>query len=131
MFYQNFLKLLKYNSLGMTQEDKVACFVSKLTSPPDTRLQALRLTTFADILDVGRLVEQEIAKCSKDTKPQSKENPNRNSSNRKQGPDNFIRRPTPPSTLPFHLREKAWQEHLCLKCLAFRSLGQRLPLHSI
>ena len=85
MFYQKFLKLLKYAPPGMTQEAKVACFVSKLTSPLDTHLQALRLTTFADVLDAGRLVEQEIAKCSKDAKPQSKENPNCDSSNRKQG----------------------------------------------
>ena len=92
----------------MTQDAKVARFVSKLTSPLDTPLQALKLTTCADVLDAGRPVEQEIAKCSKDTKPQSKENPNRNSSNYKQGPDNFIRCPTPPSTLPFHLKEKAW-----------------------
>ena len=118
VFYQKFLKLLKYAPPGMTEEAKVARFVSKLASPLDTHIQTLRLTNFADILDAGRPVEQEIAKCSKDTKPQSKENPNHNSSNHKQGLDNFIRRPTPPSNLPFHLKEKAWQEHLCLKCLA-------------
>ena len=69
MFYQKFLKLLKYAPPGMTQEAKVSRFVSKLTSPLDTCLQALKLTTFANILDARRLVEQEIAKCSKDTKP--------------------------------------------------------------
>ena len=41
----------------MTQEAKVACFVSKLASLLDTLLQALRLTTFADVLDAGRPVE--------------------------------------------------------------------------
>ena len=44
----------------MTQEVKVARFVSKLNSPLNTHLQALRLTTFADVLDVGRLIEQEV-----------------------------------------------------------------------
>ena len=44
----------------MTQEVKVARFVSKLNSPLNTRLQALRLTTFADVLDAGRPIEQEV-----------------------------------------------------------------------
>ena len=91
----------------MTQEAKVARFVSKLTSILDMRLQALNLTTFADVLDIGRPVEQEIASFSKDTKPKSKENPDCNSSNHKQGPDSFITRPTPISTLPPHFKEKA------------------------
>ena len=55
VFYQKFLKLLKYAPLGMTQEAKVSRFISKLTSPLDTRLQALRITTFVDVLDVGGL----------------------------------------------------------------------------
>ncbi|WP_369009027.1 hypothetical protein, partial [Escherichia coli] len=59
VFYQRFLKLLKYAPAGMTQEAKVARFVSKLNPPLDTRLQSLRLSTFADVLDAGRPIEQE------------------------------------------------------------------------
>ena len=44
----------------MTQEVKVARFVSKLNSPLNTRLQALRLTTFADVLDARQTIEQEV-----------------------------------------------------------------------
>ena len=62
IFYQRFLKLLKYAPLGMSQEAKVARFVSKLNSPMDTCLQSLRLTTFQDVLDFGRPIEQEILK---------------------------------------------------------------------
>lgn len=75
IFYQRFLRLLKYAPLGMDQEAKVARFMSKLNPPLDMRLQSLRLTTFADVLDPGRPVEQEIAKLTqKDTKaPPQKE----------------------------------------------------------
>ena len=59
-FYQKFLKLLKYAPQGMTEETKVARFASKLNPPLDTRLQSLRLTTFAQILDAGRPIEQEL-----------------------------------------------------------------------
>ena len=38
IFYQRFLKLLKYAPLGVSQEAKVADFVSKLNSPMDTHL---------------------------------------------------------------------------------------------
>ena len=48
VFYQRFLKLLKYAPTGMNQDAKVARFVSKLNPPMDTILQSLRLTTFAD-----------------------------------------------------------------------------------
>ena len=58
----------------MTQEEKVARFVSKLNPPMNTRmntrLQALRLTTFADVLDSGRPVKEEVAKpTSRESKP--------------------------------------------------------------
>ena len=53
IFYQRFLKLIKYAPVGMDQEAKVARFVSKLNPPLDTRLQSLRLTTFADVLVRG------------------------------------------------------------------------------
>ena len=70
VFYQRFLELLKYAPTGMNQDAKVARFVSKLNPPMDTRLQSLRLTTFADVLDAGRPVEQEINRgTTKDTKP--------------------------------------------------------------
>ena len=44
----------------MMQEVKVACFMSKLNLPLNTTLQALRLTTFANVLDAGRPIEQEV-----------------------------------------------------------------------
>ena len=59
-YYQQFLKLLKYAPQDMMQEVKVAHFVSKLNSPLNTRLQVLRLTTFANVLDVGWPIEQEV-----------------------------------------------------------------------
>ena len=55
----------------MTQEAKVARFVSKLNSPMDTCLQLLRLTTFVDVLDARRHMEKEVSKIAlKETKPQ-------------------------------------------------------------
>lgn len=60
----------------MTQEAKVACFVSKLNPPMDTRLQSLRLSTFAKVLDAGRSVEQEVGKFAhKEFKPQPPRDP--------------------------------------------------------
>ena len=69
----------------MTQEEKVACFVSKLNPRMNTRLQALRLTTFADVLDSGRPIKEEVAKpTSKESKPQQpKENPKSETPTRK------------------------------------------------
>ena len=52
----------------MTQETKVACFVSKLTPPLDMHLKLLRLTTFVDVLDARRSIEQEVGKYPKDSK---------------------------------------------------------------
>ncbi len=120
IFYQRFLKLLKYAPAGMNQEAKVARFVSKLNSPMDTRLQSLRLTTFADVLDAGRPVEQEINKNgSKDSKPQpTKENPVREQPNRKREAEAFPQRSMEPKQrLPPHLFEKARRERLCLGCM--------------
>ena len=59
-YYQRFLKLLKYAPQDMNQEVKMARFVSKLNAPLNTRLQSLRLTTFADVLDAGCPIEQEV-----------------------------------------------------------------------
>lgn len=118
-FYQRFLKLLKYAPPRMTQEEKVARFVSKLNSSMNTHLQALRLTTFADVLDAGRLVEEEVTKiATKDSKPsQSKENLRVEMPLRKRE----AKRPTPnfpqKFRLPSHLFEKAKRERLCLRCL--------------
>ena len=59
-FYQKFLKTLKYAPQGMMEDTKVARFSSKLNSPLDTRLQSLRLTMFAELLDAGTPIEQEL-----------------------------------------------------------------------
>ena len=120
VFYQRFLKLLKYAPAGMNQDAKVARFVSKLNPPMDTRLQSLRLTTFADVLDAGRPVETELNRGSaKDSKAHTpKENFTRDSNNRKRESDNPSHRPTEArQRLPPHLLEKARQENLCLGCL--------------
>ena len=68
----------------MTQDAKVSFFVSKLNAPLDTRLQSLRLTTFANVLNARRPIEQEISRNPpRDNKPYSKENPNCDRANRK------------------------------------------------
>ena len=109
IFYQRFLKLIKYAPVGMDQEAKVARSVSKLNPPLDTRLQSLRLTTFADVLDAGRPIEQEIAKLTqKDDKATSHtETAPREAIKKKRGAE-----ATPPrhqdqrQRLPAHLIEK-------------------------
>ena len=63
-YYQHFLTLLKYAPQGMTQEVKVACFITSLNSPMDTHMQSLQLTTFADVLEAGKPIEQELAQTS-------------------------------------------------------------------
>ena len=51
--------------------------VSKLNPPMDTCLQSLKLTTFANVLDAGRPIEQEVSKnLAKDGKPQPKDTSN-------------------------------------------------------
>ncbi|MCO5560557.1 hypothetical protein L7F22_014172 [Adiantum nelumboides] len=69
-YYQHFLKLFKYAPPRMTQEVKVAQFVLGLHSPLKERLKAFRHTTFADVLDAGKPIEQEIGnapKCKAET----------------------------------------------------------------
>ena len=57
----------------MSLDAKVARFVSKLNPPMDMHLQSLRLTTFANVLDAQRLIEQEVSKNpAKNGKPQPK-----------------------------------------------------------
>ena len=103
----------------MAQEEKVARFVSKLNPPMNTRLQALRLTTFADVLDSGRPVEEEVAKPSaKESKPNStREYPRAENPYRKRDAEGPPLRVQQKLRLPNHLFEKAKREHLCLRCL--------------
>ena len=104
----------------MDQEAKVARFVSKLNPPLDTRLQSLRLTTFVDVLDAGRPIEQEIAKLTlkDDNATPHKETAPREALKKKRGAE-----ATPPwnqdqrQRLLTHLIEKARRENLCLACL--------------
>ena len=92
VFYQRFLKLLRYAPEGMNQDAKVARFISKLNPPLDTRLQSLRLYTFADALESGRPIEQEVM-ASKDSKaPQPKEIQVREVQNRKREPERLSQR---------------------------------------
>ena len=120
LLYQRFLKLMKYAPVGMDREAKVARFVSKLNPPLDMHLQSLRLTTFSDVLDAGRPIEQEIAKLTqKEAKtPPSKESAPKEVVSKKRGPESsHPRGPEPRQRLPNHLFEKARREHLCLGCL--------------
>ena len=96
----------------MTQEAKVARFVSKLNHPMDTRLQSLRLSTFADVLDAGRPIEQEVSKpATKDLKFQQPKDIQARKREADQPPQ---RQAEPRQRLPPHLYEKAKREHLCL-----------------
>ena len=70
-YYQKFLSLIKYAPAGMTQEVKVARFVSGLQSPLKERLQALRLTTFIDVLEAGKPIEKELSAAGNKRKVES------------------------------------------------------------
>ena len=70
-YYQKFLMLIKYAPIGMTQEIKVARFVSGLQSPLKERLQALRLTTFTDVLEAGKPIEKELSTTASKRKIES------------------------------------------------------------
>ena len=85
----------------------------------NTCLQALRLTTFANVLDSGRPVKEEVAKpTSKESKPQQpKENPKSKTPTRKRKAEGPPPRNQPKLWLPNHLFKKAKREHLCLRCL--------------
>ena len=83
----------------------------------DTRLQPLRLTTFADVLDAGRPVEQEVNRStSKDSKPsQPKDNQPREANLKKREAEHPPKRQAEPrQRLPPHLYDKARRERLCL-----------------
>ena len=120
VLYQRFLKLLKYAPAEMTQEAKVARFVSKLNPPMDTRLQSLRLSTFADVLDAGRPIEQEVDRPTiKDFKPQQPKGIQTHEVPfwKREADHPPQRQPEPRQRLPPHLYEKAKREHLCLECM--------------
>ena len=111
-FYQQFLKLLKYAPTGMLQHTKVAQFVSRLNSPLKERLQSLRLTTFIDVLDAGRPIEQELNQAKK--KSVATRTVQQNSLGRPE-----FKRPAPQPRVPTlspSLKIKANQENLCYNC---------------
>ena len=111
--YQRFLKLLKYAPQDMTQEVKVARFVSKLNSPLNTRLQALWLTTFIDVLDAGQPIEQEVNNPRTqnwENVPQDKRRREAEQSLQPNPQEQFTR-------LPPYLNDQARQDNLCLVCL--------------
>ena len=93
-YYQHVLTLVKYAPPSMNQEEKVARFVSRLNSPLKERLQSLRLTRFADVLDAGKPIEQELNQAkrksestnNRDTKRTRSEGDNSNS---RQGYNHF------------------------------------------
>ena len=119
----------------MTKESKVARFGSKLNPPLATRLQSIRLTTFAETLDAGRLIEQEFKQTQpyphKDVKPITKETQptgvahqkinnrefqnhfNQSKENRKRAAEANNQYPR----LSPHIYEMARQHNLCLACL--------------
>lgn len=117
-FYQKYLKLLRYAPSRMPQEEKVAHLVSKLNPPMNTRLPALRLTTFADILDAGRLVEEEIANpTAKESKPNStREYARSETPFKKREAKGLPSRRQQKLRLPNHLFEKTKRKCLCLGC---------------
>ena len=99
----------------MTQEAKVARFVLKLNAPMDTRLQSLRLSTFAEVLDARRPVEQEVSKpVAKDLKFQ----PTKDIQPRKREGDLPTQRQAESKQrLAPHLFDKAIRDCLCLRCM--------------
>ena len=76
-YYQHFLTLLKYAPQGMTQEIKVARFITRLNYPMNNRIQALRLKTFAEVIEAGKPLELEIMQQSKRSSNQSQVKDNR------------------------------------------------------
>ena len=110
-YYQHFLTLIKYAPTGMTQEVKVARFVSGLQSPFKERLQALRLTTFTDVLEAGKPIEKELNIGSKrkvDTTPA------RDLKKVKAEGESTL---TIQNPLNANLRDKARRERLCYICM--------------
>ena len=111
-YYQYVLTLVKYAPPSMNQEEKVARFVSRLNSPLKERLQALRLTRFADVLDAGKPIEQELNLSKQRSEPTINRDIKRT---RLEGDNSNSRQRF--NQLPKVLRAKAIREDLCLECL--------------
>ena len=103
----------------MSQDAKVAPFVSRLNSPMEMHLQLLQLTTFQYVQDAGKLVEQEVLKNGpKENRTQSKENQNLDYTNCIQKANNSVQSKEKIALrLPFSLCKKTKHEFLCLGCL--------------
>ena len=110
-YYQLILTLVKYAPPSMNQEEKVARFVSRLNSPLKERLQLLRLTHFADVLDAGKPIEKELNQGKRKAEPA----PSRDNKRTRAEGDNSDSRQGY-THLPELLRAKALRENLCLKC---------------
>ncbi|MCO5560562.1 hypothetical protein L7F22_014177 [Adiantum nelumboides] len=110
-YYQHFLKLVKYAPPGMTQELKVAQFVSGLHSPLKEGLHAFWHTTFADVMDAGKPIEQE-----KGNAPKRKGETilNREVKQHQVGTGTNMAYVNPG---PNYLRDKARRERLCYTCM--------------
>ena len=108
-YYQHFLILVKYAPAGMTQEVKVARFVSGLQSPLKQRLQALRLTTFTDVLEAGKPIERELNTAGNKRKVESI--PTREPAKRK------IEGQSSNNPITLNLQDKARKERLCFICM--------------
>ena len=109
----------------MTQEVKVARFVSGLHSPLKERLQALRLTTFTDVLEAGKPIEKELNTGSK----RKGENiPIRDPKKGRAEGESLTHIEKP---LNINLREKARRERLCYTCMDPGHLSRNCPLLSV
>ena len=113
-YYQHFLTLVKYAPQGMTQEVKVARFVSGLRSPLKERLQALRLTTFTDVLEAGKPIERELDNAISKRRSEG----TLYFESKKSKPDGQQQTPGISGNLfTGNLKEKARKEHLCYICM--------------
>ena len=111
-YYQKFLALIKYAPAGMTQEVKFACFVSGLQSLLKERLQALRLMTFTDVLEVGKPIEKKLSDASNKRKVESI--PTREPAKRRPEGESSAYAGDP---IALNLRDKARGERLCFTCM--------------
>ena len=109
----------------MNQQAKVARFVSRLTSPLKECLQAFRLTTFADILDTGKPIEQELINAKKKNLANNPTNiqPKKEFPKKRTNPN-----PGPNTTyLPLALCNKAREERLCYSCFNPGHISKNFP----
>ena len=111
-YYQHFLTLVKYAPAGMTQEVKGARFVSGLQSPLKERLQALRLTTFTDVLEAGKPIEKELTSANK-RKVENTPTRDLKKGRTEGGFPAIIENPIAIN----NLRDRARREHLCFACM--------------